>query len=50
MVNVPKDELPFPCAEGDCLILTEDGIYLKDNDTAERRRKKLREKMGRLFQ
>lgn len=49
IVNVPKDKLPLDCAEGDCLILMEDGSYRKDKDTTEARKKKLRDKMNRLF-
>jgi hypothetical protein len=48
-VNIPRSELPSSAREGDCLIAVVEGVYAIDADETARRRKRIREKMSRLF-
>jgi hypothetical protein len=48
-VNIPKAELPPSVGEGDCLIAVAEGVYEVDADETARRKKRISEKMSRLF-
>jgi hypothetical protein len=48
-VNIPRTELPLSADEGDCLITVAKGVYAIDADETARRKKRIREKMSRLF-
>jgi hypothetical protein len=49
MVNISRTELPPSTGEGDCLIAVAKGVYAIDAEETARRRKRIEEKMARLF-
>jgi hypothetical protein len=49
LVDIPKYRLPLDCKEGDCLILNSNGMYQMDLEATENKKKRIREKMNRLF-
>lgn len=49
-VNIPKYKLPLEASEGDCLLLTEHGTYIIDQESKEKRKEIIRKKMNRLFE
>jgi hypothetical protein len=50
MVTIPKDKLPNNCKEGDYLIINPDGTYQVDSAATLERKKRIRDKMNRLFE
>jgi hypothetical protein len=48
-VNIPKAKMPPSAVEGDCLIAVGKGVYAVDADETARRKKRISEKMSRLF-
>lgn len=49
IVNIPICKLPLEASEGDCILKTENDIYLIDSETTEKRNNYIREKLNRLF-
>lgn len=49
-LQVPKYKLPLECREGDCLMLDEDGMYQIDSEEEVDRKKRIGDKMNRLFE
>lgn len=47
--KIPKYKLPLDCKEGDCLLLNSDGMYQLDTEDTSDRKKKILDKMNRLF-
>lgn len=47
MVNIPRSQLPPGAAEGDVLIIGEDGIHIDADETAARK-KRIADRFNRL--
>ena len=49
-INILRSELPKGAKEGDCILKSEDGLrYIIDKEGTAARRKRIEEKMNRLF-
>lgn len=49
IATIPKYKLPLNCKEGDCLIQDSDGMYQADPEEKNRKDKRIRDKMNRIF-
>ena len=48
-VNIEKKLLPKGCSEGDCIIL-KNNKYILDSDETKKRKKRIEDKMNKLFE